>query len=133
MLMRYRGKQREKSGRAVMTAAREPANIVLLTTIKGHMSAVETFLSTLDANDPLTACESALAELRSASLAQDEFNRAISHDLRNTLTMISGQAQLLGRAVANGTLDPARVQTAVDRIEQAVDHTATIIRRLSDP
>lgn len=132
MLMHYRCKQLEKSGRAVMMATPDPANIVLLTTIKGHMSAVETFLSTLDANDPLIACESALAELRSATRAQDEFNRAISHDLRNTLTMISGQAQLLGRAVATGTLDPARVQTAVDRIEQAVEQTTAIIRRLSD-
>jgi signal transduction histidine kinase len=116
-----------------MSTSRDPTEIVILATIKAHLSAAETALITVDRSDPIIACQAALAELRAATVSHDAYVRGIGHDLRNALTTISGQAQLLERYLDKGTLDPERVRIAVARIEEAVAQTNDIIRRLSDP
>ncbi|MBA2518277.1 MAG: hypothetical protein H0V24_01290 [Chloroflexia bacterium] len=103
-----------------------------MASIRGHLRAAESVLILGEADDPVTACEAALAELRAAVIEHDQYIHGLSHDLRNALTTISGQAQLLGRYLAKGTLDPARVQIAVERIDEAVRQMNEIIHRLND-
>jgi signal transduction histidine kinase len=109
----------------------EPHDI-MLTAIKVHLSAAETALDGIELNDPSHARERALVELRAASTAHEEYTRSISHDLRNSLTLISGQVQLLQRMLTRESLSPARLRTALDRIEQSVMEANAIIRRFAD-
>lgn len=115
-----------------MSSPRDPTAIILLASIRGHLRAAESVLILGEADDPVTACEAALAELRTAVIEHDQYIHGLSHDLRNALTTISGQAQLLERYLAKGTLDPARVRIAVERIDEAVRQMNEIIHRLND-
>jgi signal transduction histidine kinase len=113
-----------------MSSARDPARITLAT-IRAHLLAADTALADGKSADPVGACEAALAELRQATAAQDQFVREMSHDLRNSLTAISGQAQLLERYLGRDTLTPDRIERAVSQINQSIDGANAIIRKLS--
>lgn len=114
-----------------MSGSRDPT-ASSLATITAHLSAAEAVLARADPDDPATACQAALAEVRLATAAHQRYLRAVSHDLRNTLTLISGQAQLLERFLAKDTLTPDRLRVALQRIDQSIAAASNIIRRLSD-
>lgn len=97
-----------------------------------HLRTVEEVLARATADDALAACETALDHLRQASAAHEHHMREVSHDLRNTLTTVTGQAQILERLMARGELPPERVAKALKRITQSVAEANAIINRLSE-
>ncbi len=100
--------------------------------MKTHLRSVEEVLASATADDALAACETALDQLRQASAAHDRHIREVSHDLRNTLTAVTGQAQVLERLLAKGTLPPERLAKALSRITQSVAEANEVIQRLSE-
>ncbi|MDP9363424.1 MAG: hypothetical protein M3Q10_04195, partial [Chloroflexota bacterium] len=56
------------------------------------------------------------------------------HDLRNPLTALRGQAQLLGRRARRDAagVEASRVRQGVEAIEEAADRTAALVDRLLD-
>jgi signal transduction histidine kinase len=124
------GMPRGSPERATMSNARDPAGNTLAT-IRAHLSAAETALADGNPADPAGAREAALVALRQATAAQDRFAWTMSHDLRNSFTAISGQAQLLERSLARDTLTPERIQRAVNQIIQSIDEANAILRKLS--
>jgi len=89
----------------------------------------------MDRAEPDAARDRALAALDAAVRHQDAFLHAAAHDLRNPLTALRGQAQLLGRRARRA--DPAgveasRVRQGVAAIEEAADRTALLIDQLLD-
>lgn len=114
-----------------MSSSRDPTEATL-TIVTLHLGAAEMALAGADPSESVTACQAALADLRLATVAHDRHVHGVSHDLRNTLTSISGQAQLLERSLAKDTLTPERIRQALQRIEQSVTEAAAILRRLSE-
>lgn len=100
-----------------------------------HMAAAMTALEAMDGTAPLAARDAAMAELERAVAERDAFFHAAAHDLRNPLTALRGQAQLLGRrarGVGQEGVDAARVKRSIDAIEEATERTAILIDRLLD-
>jgi signal transduction histidine kinase len=92
-------------------------------------------LRAMDRAEPDAARDRALSALDAAVRHQDAFLHAAAHDLRNPLTALRGQAQLLGRRARRD--DPAgveasRVRQGVAAIEEAADRTALLIDQLLD-
>jgi signal transduction histidine kinase len=114
-----------------MSSFGDPAEATLAT-ITAHLRAAEAVLGEADPVNPAAACQAALVEVHLASAAHRQYLRAISHDLRNTLTSISGLAQMIERSLAKGTLTPERTQQALQRIEESVTRAAGIINRLTE-
>lgn len=113
-----------------MTDSKRPASHRgVLTT---YLHPVEDILASATAEDAVAACETALDQLRLASAAHDQHVREIGHDLRNTLTAVTGQAQILERLLARGSLPPERVARALGQITQSVAEANAIINRLSE-
>lgn len=114
-----------------MSSSRDPtaATMAIFTL---HLSAAEMALAGADPSESVTACQAALAQMRLATLAHDRHVHGVSHDLRNALTSISGQAQLLERSLAKGTLTPERIYQALQRIEQSVTAATAILRQLAE-
>ena len=115
-----------------MSGSLDPAETTLAT-ITAHLRAAEAVLGEADPVDPAAACQAALVEVRLASTAQRRYLRAVSHDLRNTMTSISGLSQMLERSLAKGTLTPERTHQALQRIDESVARAAAIINRLTEP
>lgn len=92
-------------------------------------------LGGMDPAAPLDAKEAATAALENAMRDQDEFLHAAAHDLRNPLTALRGQAQLLDRrarrADVNG-VEAERVRQGMAAIEAAAERMSTMIDRLLD-
>lgn len=115
-----------------MSTSPNPAEATMAT-FMAHLRAAEAVLGKADPDDPAAACQAALAELRLASTAHRVYVSGVSHDLRNTLTLISGLARMLERSLAKGTLTPDRTQQAFQRIDESVTQAISIIDRLSEP
>ena len=74
-----------------------------------------------------------VTERRQAEEAQRTFVEAAAHDLRNPLTAIRGQAQLLRRKARNGTVpDPERLAEDLEGIEAAAGRIAALLEELQD-
>ena len=104
-----------------------------LAKIQAHLSAAQIVLANGNPTDPRAACQDALVELRLASAAHDRFVDEISHDLRNCFTMIAGQAQLIERSLAKGTVAPDQIQRSVAQINRAIAEANEFVRKLSGP
>lgn len=115
---------------ATMFDPRDSATMSLAK-MQAHLSAAEAALADGNPTDPRAACQQALVELQRASAAHDRLVGEISHDLRNRFTLITGQAQLIERSLAKGTLAPDRIQRAVGQINRAVAEANEFIRTLS--
>ena len=117
---------------AKMTDLRKYASVTLAK-IQAHLSAAQIALADGNPTDPRAACRDALVELRQASATHDQFVDEISHDLRNCFTMITGQAQLIERSLAKGTVAPDRIQRSVAQINRAIAEANEFIHELSGP
>ena len=73
-----------------------------------------------------------IAELREATRLQEEYLLAVAHDLRNPLTSVKGQVQLLRRRAAFGIggEQELRLRRGLDAIEVAVGRMAAMIEDL---
>jgi PAS domain S-box-containing protein len=71
---------------------------------------------------------------RTASERQrQEFLSSLVHDLRNPVTTIKAQAQLLGRRLTNlPSIDPDRVAQGLEAIDEAVAVLVTMLQELDD-
>jgi signal transduction histidine kinase len=63
---------------------------------------------------------------------KDAFLATASHDLKNPLASIKGNAQLIGRQVARGAVDPARLAAGLASIDSAASQMAALIDALLD-
>jgi signal transduction histidine kinase len=75
-------------------------------------------------DDPSASAEelgAAVAELRAAVRARDDFIAIAAHELRNPMTPIAGQVQLVLAAARRGGAPPA-VVAGLERLELAVRH-----------
>ena len=72
-------------------------------------------------NSSLTAQERLIEELRAAVAARDEFIAIAAHELRNPMTPIVGQVQLLLSRARREQASPALLQ-GLETLEVAVDH-----------
>ncbi len=63
---------------------------------------------------------------------REDLLRTVSHDLRNPLTSIQGQAQLLARTLAREGIDDARLSRSVDAIVGSAKQMGAMIEELVD-
>jgi len=92
-------------------------------------------LRAMDLAAPERARVAALAALEAAIHEQNVFLHAVAHDLRNPLTAILGQVQLLQRSArkADGAgVDAERVLRTAVGIEASVSRMATLIDSVLD-
>lgn len=68
------------------------------------------------------ALQQRVADLTEAVAARDAFIAVAAHELRNPMTPILGQIELLLSAVRAGRCSPAQVEQRLERIEYAVRH-----------
>lgn len=74
-----------------------------------------------------------ISEQRAFEQLQQEFLDGVAHDLRNPLTTIKGQAQLLWRqARRHGAIDPDRLASGLQTIESGVSQMTAQIAELQD-
>ncbi|MDP9072170.1 MAG: PAS domain S-box protein, partial [Actinomycetota bacterium] len=73
-----------------------------------------------------------IRQRRAAERQQQEFLEAISHDLKNPLTLVLGQAQLLARRARKGQLKPEAFAGALDGIAAAARRMGAQINELQD-
>ena len=71
-------------------------------------------------------------ERRAAERQQEEFLEAVSHDLKNPLTSVRAQAQLLGRRAGGGAAAPEAVARSAAAIEAATRRLEAQIDELQD-
>lgn len=98
-----------------------------------HIAAAMAALDGMDVESPLAARDRAVAELGRATDEQAAFLHAAAHDLRNPLTALRGQAQLLRRRARQagvGGVEVDRVNRSVAAIEEAAERTALLIEHL---
>ncbi len=77
--------------------------------------------------------QAARAEAEAANRARQELIAVLSHDLKNPLTAIKGQAQMLQRRLARGqTIDPERLAASLRSIEAAVAGASMLVGDLLD-
>lgn len=77
--------------------------------------------------------QAARSEAEEAVRVRDEFLSVAAHELRTPVTGMRGFAQMLLRRLGKGqTLDPERVQRALDVIDQQSDKLAKFIDQLMD-
>jgi len=84
------------------------------------------------------AANRAIASLREAEHQRQEFLRSVAHDLRNPLSAVRGQAQLMTRRLrrdreAGITSDLARLQHGLEAIDAAAMRLSDLITRLLEP
>jgi signal transduction histidine kinase len=92
-------------------------------------------LRAMDAERPEAARDAALAGLAEAAREQDTFLHAAAHDLRNPLTAMRGQAQLMRRRMRRVDLpeaDAARLDEGMAGIEAAAERLGGLIDLLLD-
>jgi len=63
---------------------------------------------------------------------REEFLASTVHDVRQPLTAISGEAQLLARLLSKTTRDPERLRTGVERINAAAKRMMAMLEALTD-
>lgn len=82
----------------------------------------------------LYAAERQLREAAEGAVRErDDLIALISHDLKNPLTVIQGQAQLMERRLSRGeTIEPARLVRGLSAIYQAAGHISAQIEELLD-
>lgn len=73
-----------------------------------------------------------IAELTEAVAARDAFISAAGHDLRNAMTPIMGQVDLLMASVTAGTCPPQRVEQRLERVQHAMTRYLKRARVLLD-
>ena len=92
-------------------------------------------LRAMDPERPEAARDAALADLAEAAREQDTFLHAAAHDLRNPLTAMRGQAQLMRRRMRRVDLpeaDAARLDEGMAGIEAAAERLGSLIDLLLD-
>jgi PAS domain S-box-containing protein len=67
-----------------------------------------------------------------AETAKVQLVDAMAHDLGGPLTVIRGQGQLLRRRLTRGEVDPERVASSLEAIDQAVERARLLISDLTD-
>ena len=73
------------------------------------------------------------SERQEAEQRQQEFLDDIAHDLRNPLTAVKGQAQLLLRQLdRKGAIDPARLRSGLHGIDAGIEQMSAQIAELQD-
>lgn len=100
-----------------------------------NIAAAQAALRAMDPAAPLDAKDTAMAALENAIRDQDEFLHAAAHDLRNPLTALRGQAQLLDRRARRADVtevDAERVRRGMAAIEDAAERMSRLIERLLD-
>lgn len=73
-----------------------------------------------------------ISSLKELERQKDEFLAAASHDLKNPLAALIGQAQLLRRRLASGAVDVDRLRQGVERIEASAARAVGMIDELMD-
>jgi PAS domain S-box-containing protein len=74
-----------------------------------------------------------VSERRRLEEAQEEFLSALAHDLKNPLTTVRGQTQLLRRRIARGEPpDAARLDAGLESIDVASSRMARLLDELAD-
>ena len=99
----------------------------ILDTVRQHLARAEAILST----DETPAAAAARAEIRAAMAQHESYARHLGHDLRNAITTISGQTQLLERQLSRDGLDRDRLRALLRRVIEATEHVTTVSRRIS--
>jgi signal transduction histidine kinase len=72
-------------------------------------------------NESSTELYEQIAELKEAVAARDAFIAIAAHELRNPMTPIRGQAELLLRRVRRGACPPDQIEAGLERIEWLID------------
>ena len=80
----------------------------------------------------LAETETARVAAEEAVRAREEFLSIASHELRNPVAVLSGTAQLLRRARANGRLTDDRLGSYLEALERAGAHLAVLTNDLLD-
>ena len=104
-------------------------------TTRRHLAAAVAALRAMDPAAPWASRDEALAELLAAAREQNAYLHAVAHDLRNPLTALRGQTQLLRRRVRRADLasiEAARFEEGMARIEDATERTVQLIDSLLD-
>ncbi|MGE3857284.1 MAG: PAS domain-containing protein [Dehalococcoidia bacterium] len=78
------------------------------------------------------ATEAARQSAEDAARSREEFLSIASHELRNPVAVLSGTAQQLRRAHANGRLTEDRLAAYIDALERSGAHLATLTNDLLD-
>ncbi len=73
-----------------------------------------------------------VSERKQAERLKQEFLEAVSHDLKNPLTSVRAQAQLLARRAGKGTLNPDTLGRSLAGIEAAAQRMETQLSELQD-
>jgi signal transduction histidine kinase len=74
-----------------------------------------------------------ISAIKELEQQKDRFLAAVSHDLKNPLVAIKGQAQLSRRRLERrGALDPAQALESLRRIEESADRLASMVDELLD-
>ncbi len=74
-----------------------------------------------------------VTERKELERLQQEFVATVSHDLKNPLVGVKGQAQLLRRRIARAdSIDPAHLQEGLAAIEAAAGRMEALLEELSD-
>ena len=74
-----------------------------------------------------------ISAIKELEQQKDRFLAAVSHDLKNPLMAIKGQAQLSRRRIERrGSLEPAQAMEALHQIEDAADRLTSMVNELLD-
>lgn len=73
-----------------------------------------------------------LATAEAALNARDELTAMLSHDLKNPLAAVLGQAQLMRRGLKGGAVDPARLLRSLGSVEAAASQMYALLDELLD-
>ena len=73
-------------------------------------------------DDTVAQLHQRIAELTEAVAARDTFIAVAAHELRNPMTPIMGQVDLLMAAVKAGRCPPEQVEQRLERVQQSVRH-----------
>lgn len=112
-------------------AAEERQTRWLLTRTRRQLVAAREALATVDQAAPDAAMATARAALDAALRDQDKFLHAAAHDLRNPLTALRGQVQLLQRRSRRAAAAGADVTWSEEGLA-AIDETVTRFALLVD-
>jgi signal transduction histidine kinase len=105
-------------------------DVAALNASRRHLAAAADALGALDAALRQAEAQRArgLAELEAAVRQQEAFLASIAYELRNPLTVIKGQAQLLQRqARRTGAVDFDGMLRGLERIDAGVTATTTLV------
>lgn len=101
----------------------------------GVMAPVETWITTISrTGGPVyVGVLRDVSERKRFERVQEEFLSALAHDLKNPLTTVRGQIQLLHRRIARGEPpDAERLETALDSIDNATTRMMSLLEELAD-